>query len=93
MTHFIEQRDSSDTIHVPVGNTDDVLLFDSAPNDSTSLLLTIPEVARLLKVSQTSIRRLQLQREIPFIKVGGSVRFSREDVFSYLRRRRVDAIG
>jgi excisionase family DNA binding protein len=55
-------------------------------------LLTIPEVAGLLKVSVPTLRRLQRQRQIPFIKVGGCVRFSRSDVEAYLRQRRVQSI-
>lgn len=82
---------TDDSLKGPVGQTDDVLLFDSALNGSTSLL-TIPEAARFLKISQPSVRRLQQQREISFLKVGGSVRFLKEDLLSYLRKRRVVAI-
>jgi excisionase family DNA binding protein len=55
-------------------------------------LLTIAEVAGLLKVSKTSVRRLQQRRLIPFIKVGGSIRFMRRDIVSYLEKKRVDTI-
>lgn len=55
-------------------------------------LLTIKEVADLLKVSVASIRRLQQGRKIPFIKVGGSVRFSKTDIEDYLKRIRVEPI-
>jgi len=55
-------------------------------------LLTIPEVAELLKISASGVRRLQQARHIPFIKVGGSVRFSKEDISSYLKTRRVGSI-
>lgn len=56
-------------------------------------LLTIDEVAVLLKISVPTIRRLQQQRQIPFLKVGGSVRFSKKDLVSYLERSRVEVIG
>ncbi len=56
-------------------------------------LLTVPEVAELLKISTSGVRRLQQQRTIPFIKVGGSVRFDRRDIAMYLERNRVNAIG
>jgi excisionase family DNA binding protein len=46
--------------------------------DSPVELLTIPEVADLLKISVPSVRRLQQQRRIPFFKIGGSVRFAAE---------------
>ena len=56
-------------------------------------LLTIKDVAELLKVSQTSVRRLQQGRHLPFFKVGGSVRFAKTDILEYLKNRRVEAIS
>ena len=56
-------------------------------------LLTIKDVAELLKVSQTSVRRLQQGRHLPFIKVGGSIRFAKTDIFEYLKKGRVEAIS
>ena len=55
-------------------------------------LLTVPEVAKLLKISASGVRRLQQGRHIPFIKVGGSVRFSKRDIVSYLEVRRIGPI-
>jgi excisionase family DNA binding protein len=55
-------------------------------------LLTIPEVAKLLKISASGVRRLQQARQLPFIKVGGSVRFSRRDIASYLEAHRIGSI-
>jgi excisionase family DNA binding protein len=65
------------------------------PFDSSSEieLLTIAEVAQLLKISMSGVRRLQRARCLPFIKVGASVRFSRRDIASYLEKRRVEPIG
>lgn len=60
---------------------------------SETELLTIAEVARILKISVRSVRRLQYQRKIVFIKVGGAVRFTRADVASYLKERRVEVIN
>jgi excisionase family DNA binding protein len=44
-------------------------------------------------VSVWTIRRLQQQRKIPFVKVGRSIRFSESDLAAYLARRRVGVIG
>jgi excisionase family DNA binding protein len=55
-------------------------------------LLTIADVAELLKLSASTVRRLQQQRKIPFIKVGGRIRFTRSDIASYLETRRVCSI-
>jgi excisionase family DNA binding protein len=64
----------------------------SADFDPTNELLTVADVAGLLKISIPSVRRLQLGRLIPFIKVGGSVRFTRSDIVAYLTKRRVETI-
>jgi excisionase family DNA binding protein len=65
------------------------------PTDSTqpAELLTVDEVAELLKISASTVRRLHSDREIPFVKVRGSVRFVRKDIVSYIARCRVEAIG
>jgi excisionase family DNA binding protein len=69
------------------------LTFMSIETDPSLELLTIPEVARLLKISVPSVRRLQQQRSIPFFKVGGRIRFERSDIVAYLQKRRVHSIG
>jgi len=65
------------------------------PTDPTQgiELLTLVEAAGLLKISVPSLRRLQQRRAIPFIKVGGSVRFAMDDLRSYLAKHRVASIG
>jgi excisionase family DNA binding protein len=64
--------------------------IDAVPSSG---LLTIADVAELLKLSASTVRRLQRQRKITFLKVGDSVRFVKSDVAAYLGRRRVSAIG
>ena len=59
--------------------------------NSTIELLTIKDVAVLLKVSQVSVRRLQ-GRHLSFIKVGGSIRFAKKDIVEYLKKARVESI-
>ena len=61
--------------------------------DPVEGLLTLSDVAGILKISVPTVRRLQQQRKIPFVKVGGSIRFARSDVALYLAARRVRAIG
>lgn len=70
-----------------------VLLFDNQPSGSDVELLTPQETADFLKISLTGVRRLQEKRVIPFIKVGGSIRFSRSDIMSYLMTQRVSPLG
>jgi excisionase family DNA binding protein len=75
-------------------NGEPVLLFENTSNDSHSVfeLLTIAEVAEALKISVSGVRRLQHGRHIPFIKVGGNIRFSRSDIMSYVKKMRVESI-
>ncbi len=71
-----------------------VLPFDNNSIDSGLMpeMLTLVDVAKLLKVSLTSARRLQQGRHIPFFKVGGSVRFQKHDLLTYLERQRVESV-
>jgi excisionase family DNA binding protein len=62
--------------------------------DSTEAieLLTVTEVAELLKISVSGVRRLQQGRRIPFIKFGGSIRFAKSDILSFVAAARVGSI-
>jgi excisionase family DNA binding protein len=65
----------------------------SVPTGPAIALLTVVEAAQLLKISVTSVRRLQERRVLAFIKVGGRVRFAQDDILAYLERRRVEPVG
>ena len=52
-------------------------------------LLTIEEVAEFLRVSKTSVYRLVERRELPFHRVGRTLRFTRKDLETYLAAGRV----
>ncbi len=56
---------------------------------SVRSLLTLEEVAGMLRVSKTTVYRLVERREIPCWRVGRSLRFAHEDLTAYLRARRV----
>ena len=60
---------------------------------SDTELLTISDVAEFLKISPTGVRRLQQKRSVPFIKIGGSIRFSKSDILAYLEKQRVESIN
>jgi len=81
-------------IRPPDGHADRVLLLDNHSADITSAieLLTVAEVAKLLKISGPSVRRLQQDRELPFIKVRGSIRITKADLAAYLEKCRVKSI-
>ena len=60
--------------------------------DLSVVLLDIKEAAAFLKISVSTLRRLQQQREVSFIKVGGAVRFAKSDLLGYITRKRIAAI-
>lgn len=80
---------------MPVGLADPALFVDNQPNEpgSAIALLTIPEAAEFLTISASGVRRLQQGRHIPFFKVGGSIRFAKADLVSYLASQRVGSLG
>lgn len=65
----------------------------SVDSNPTLELLTLAEVAEFFRISESTVRRLQQQRRIPFFKIGGSVRFTKGDVVSYVDRALVESIG
>lgn len=46
--------------------------------------MTPTEVAQFLRISKTSVYRLVARRVLPYYKVGGSLRFSRNAILNYL---------
>ena len=47
-------------------------------------ILTIPEIAKYLKVTEKTIYKLAGAKKIPAFKVGGSWRFSRADIDAWI---------
>lgn len=50
-------------------------------------ILTIKQVAGSLKVAERTIYRLAAVKKIPAFKVGGTRRFSRADIDSWIKQR------
>lgn len=50
-------------------------------------ILTIKQVADFLKVTERTIYRLAAAKKIPAFKVGGTWRFSRADIDSWIRQQ------
>ena len=65
-----------------MSETEEVVLFD----DPYSRLLTKRETARFLCKSEHSVNRLRQKRIIPYLIVGGSIRFRLRDVEAALAR-------
>jgi excisionase family DNA binding protein len=56
-------------------------------------LLTLDEVAELLRVSKTSIYRLVERRTLRFYRVSGLLRFDHADIEAFLGAGRVEPVG
>lgn len=56
-------------------------------------LLTLPEVAELLRVTPRAIYYLVHGRKIPHLKLGRSLRFDRLEIDQWLRKQRVPAVA
>lgn len=65
---------------------------ESHEGSHSSDLLTVPELATLLRVSKTSVYRLVEGRRLPFYRFGGALRFERGAVASFLSRHLVRSI-
>lgn len=63
-------------------------MTDTMPtNASNGEILTIKQVADFLKVNERTIYRLAAAKQIPAFKVGGTWRFSRVDIDSWIRQQ------
>ena len=49
-------------------------------------LMTVEDVAALLKVEKQLVYKLRRDRKIPFIKIGGVIRFRRVDVDEWIEQ-------
>lgn len=55
-------------------------------------ILTITEVAEYLKVAERTLYRLAAAKKIPAFKVGGTWRFSRADIDSWIKQQSMDGL-
>jgi len=62
----------------------------SIANISQKSFLRPEELASILSISRPTVYRLIEKRQIPFYKIGGSLRFKIEDVMAYLDHNRVE---
>jgi excisionase family DNA binding protein len=56
-------------------------------NAGESGILTLREVASYLKVTERTIYRLAAAKKIPAFKVGGTWRFSRADIDTWIKQQ------
>ena len=68
------------------------LAIKMSKNISKDEILTIKQVAYHLKVTERTIYRLAAVKQIPAFKVGGSWRFSRADIDSWIKQQSMDGL-
>ncbi len=56
-------------------------------------ILTLPEVARLLKVAEKTVYTMAQRGDMPAFKVGGQWRFRREDLHAWIDAKTRRAVG
>ncbi len=63
------------------------LAITMSTSTSEGEILTIKQVADYLKVTERTIYRLAAAKKIPAFKVGGTWRFSRADIDSWIKQQ------
>jgi len=53
-------------------------------------LLNVRQLARLLCMSESSVRRMVETRQIPYYKIGSMIRFKRKEILEFLETFHVD---
>jgi len=69
------------------------LAITMSKSTSEGDILTIKQVADYLKVTERTIYRLAAGKQIPAFKVGGSWRFRKADIDSWIAAQSQDAEG
>ena len=55
-------------------------------------MFTPDDLACYFRISKTGVYRLVEKRQIPFYRVGGSLRFAKSDVLAYLGGNRIESV-
>jgi len=72
----------------PLGVGWQLLPTAAGPNHMTDEILTLNEIARLLKVAGKTVYTMAQKGEIPAFKVRGQWRFKRDDLEAWIERRK-----
>ena len=56
-------------------------------------ILTLPEVAQLLKVAEKTVYTMAQKGALSAFKVGGQWRFKRDDIDAWIERQKLEAKG
>jgi excisionase family DNA binding protein len=58
----------------------------------TNALMTVPELAAYLQISEKHTYKLVAEKRIPFVRLGSSLRFRRPEIDAWLEARAVKAV-
>jgi len=54
--------------------------------------MTVKEVAELLKIAEKTVRKYLWQKQIPYLKIGGHVRFEKTQILAWISEKQVPTI-
>ena len=57
------------------------------------MLIKIKEVAEMMAMNPTSIYKLVYRKAIPYIKIGGALRFDRDKIIAWINQNSYDMIN
>lgn len=57
-----------------------------------AVLVDVPALAEMLAISERHVRRLVLERRVPYLKIGGRVRFDKATIEAWLAECVVPAV-
>ena len=57
------------------------------------MLVKIEEVAVMLSMNRSSIYKLVYRKAIPYIKIGGAIRFDRDKIIAWINQNSYDMIN
>lgn len=63
----------------------------AAETEDGDELLNVKQAATFLSISTPGVRRLKSRRLVPFIEIGGSIRFLKRDLRAFLDSQRYEA--
>jgi excisionase family DNA binding protein len=58
----------------------------------TKQFMTVNDVAQLLNVAEKTVRKYVWQKTIPYLKIGGHVRFDIDKIHAWLEQREVPTL-
>ncbi len=78
--------------HAPISLFNNYMNIGSNADNKIRAVFTADQLADYLAISKATVYRLVGKRQLPFRRVGGQLRFRREDIEKYLETGRIEPI-